>query len=179
MTRSTFTAVHSPAADAVRVRRLTDHRVHRRPTTRPARSGTSVLPRAASPTASPSSVASPGPALADSVIAPPPTRPAAWPPPGQPELRRLLVAVLEVLDGRRPIVQLEPLLSPSDHRDLLRQLRKPGQGPRRLCTLRVQQPDDDAIELCATVADGNRLRALVGRLETHQDRWRFTLLRFL
>jgi hypothetical protein len=141
----------------------------------------SVLPRPATGrTDVPNSAATLRSVLADSAIASPPTRPAAWPPPGQLELGRLLIAVLEVLDGRRPIPQLEPLLSPSDHRDLLRQLRKPGQGPRRLCTLRVQQPDHNAIELCATVADGNRLRALVGRLETHQeDRWRFSLLRFL
>jgi hypothetical protein len=94
-----------------------------------------------------------------------------------------MVAVLEVLDGRRPPSQLEPLLLPQDQRDLLRHARKPGAPRRRLCSLRPRQPSSEAIELCATVADGDgpraRVRALVGRLERHSDRWRFTLLRFV
>jgi hypothetical protein len=94
-------------------------------------------------------------------------------------LRALLVAVLEVLDGRRPTAQLESLLGPPDQRELLRYARPPGTGSRRLSSLRRQQPSADAIELCATVADGDRVRSLMGRLERQRDRWRFTLLRFV
>lgn len=144
-----------PTGEPVRVRRLTDHRAYRRPPTRAARS---APPVAARPTRQP--------------------RPVAGRPPTEVELGKLLVAVLEVLDGRRPITQLEPLLPAADQRDLLLRSRI-GQRPRRLCTLRVQQPNAQAIELCATVADGPRLRALVGRVEATPDRWRFTLLRFL
>jgi hypothetical protein len=106
----------------------------------------------------------------------PPTGPELGPP-TPAELRRLLLAVLETLSGRRPPTQLDPLLTDVDLR-VLRNLTGP---VSRHWTLRSVHPQliGQAVELCASVEQNGRSRALAARLEPVGTRWRFATLRLL
>lgn len=122
----------------------------------------------------------PGPAASSAGSAPAPAlAPVPVPPPSRTELRRLLGAVLEILDGRRPARQLDELLPLSRQRILLGgTARVPGAagGARRLRSVHPARIAAGVVELCGTVEQGDRARALVARLELRGGRWRFTLI---
>jgi hypothetical protein len=122
-----------------------------------------------------------GPQL--TLVAPPPecavsvTPAALW---------RLVLHVLEVLDGRRPVGQLRTLLTDPAYEALLTRLRVVPPGRQhRLRRLHTCYPDADAVELSA-VLDVNtgpphppRVRAAAIRVERVEDQWRLAVLRLL
>ncbi|WP_199439443.1 Rv3235 family protein [Umezawaea beigongshangensis] len=91
---------------------------------------------------------------------------------------RLVAVVLEALDGRRPVAQLRGLLS-DDVLLWVRARARRSDVPSRLRTVRVGRPGPDAVELCGTASCGDRVRALVARLERRDDRWRCTVFALL
>ena len=110
-----------------------------------------------------------------------PEPPAAPPTPDVPDaLRRragaLTAAVVEVLRGRRPLLQLEPHLS-TVTLELVGRLRAAGPLPNlRLASLRVTQPAESAIEGCARLTLGDASHAVAFRLEPDAERWLLTEL---
>jgi hypothetical protein len=97
--------------------------------------------------------------------------------------RRLVVALLEVRAGRRPLAQLAPHLSPSVLAGLA-EARLRGRWstpqPGTLRTLRGCEPVDGVAEIAAVVEleDGGRCQALAARLESLDNRWRCVRLQF-
>jgi hypothetical protein len=87
--------------------------------------------------------------------------------------------VLEVIDRRRPIAALRPLLTPplldmvyaltrcpaSDKAAVLRRVR-----------LRATTVEPTAAEVFATYTRGPRVRAIAGRIEVNEGRWRMVAL---
>jgi hypothetical protein len=117
-----------------------------------------------------------GPQL--TLVAPPPITPEA--------LGRLLVRVLEVLEGRRAVGQLRTVLSDAAYEALLTRLRTTTPGRvHRLRRLRACYPTLTAVELAAVIdiaaTSGERRRvcALAARLERTDDVWHCTVLRLL
>ena len=98
------------------------------------------------------------------------------PPPGIVEIRRMLTAVLEVLDGRRPVGQLAEILPRRSQAMLLNAQRVGGPGSRTLRSVHLSRTTADLVDLCARIDQGRRSRALTGRLERRDGRWQFTLL---
>jgi hypothetical protein len=97
--------------------------------------------------------------------------------------RRLLVGLIESASGRRPLNQLNSLLSPSIGRGLgadferAAQQRTPHWLHRATVgTVRASEPAEGVAELCATLETGRRVRAIAMRLEEQQGRWRCTRL---
>jgi hypothetical protein len=102
--------------------------------------------------------------------------PAAWG-------RRLLVGITETIAGRRPILQLAALLTPSVAEGIAGCVdRRGGLGNghwlagARVRSVRATQPSADVAELSATVQCGSRVRAVALRLEVRHGRWRCTRL---
>ncbi|MGH3759698.1 Rv3235 family protein [Actinophytocola sp.] len=124
-------------------------------------------------------------------------RPASGPqlalvaPPRQPEvtpdaLWRLLVRVLEVLEGRRAVGQLRTLLSDAAYEALLTRLRTTTPGrPHRLRRLRACYPSPAAVEIAAVIdigpgpAAARRVCALAARLDHVDGTWHCSVLRLL
>lgn len=107
---------------------------------------------------------------------PPPPPPDTPPQPSADELRRLLAALVEVADGRRPIDRLRRRLSSTLY-GRLRQ-RPPTPLGRRFAVLRlhVDEPQAGVLEVCATVEvlpQGQPFTA-VGRLQANWHGWTFT-----
>ena len=76
--------------------------------------------------------------------------------------------VLEVIDRRRPLAQLRPLLAAGLVESLLSAAgRQDAEGPARLCRVRVRMagPDGAAAEVAVTYRRGERVRALACRIE--------------
>ena len=76
--------------------------------------------------------------------------------------------VLEVIDRRRPLAQLRPLLAAGLVDSLPSAAgRNGGEGPARVCRVRVRMAaaDGSAAEVAVTYARGARVRALAFRLE--------------
>ena len=88
----------------------------------------------------------------------------------------MLTAVLEVLDGRRPVGQLAEILPRRSQAMLLSAQRVGGPGPRTLRSVHLSRTTADLVDLCARIDQGRRSRALTGRLEQRDGRWQFTLL---
>lgn len=123
-------------------------------------------------------------------------RPAAGPqltlvaPPRLPEaavtpesLWRLLVRVLEVLEGRRAVGQLRTLLSDAAYEALLTRLRTtpPGRA-HRLRRLRACYPSPTAVEIAAVIDIGGtprRVCAAAARLERVDETWHCAVFRLL
>lgn len=126
-------------------------------------------------------------------------RPAAGPqlalvgPPKLPQavvtpesLWRLLVRVLEVLEGRRAVGQLRTLLSDAAYEALLTRLRTAPPGRvHRLRRLRACYPSSTAVEIAAVIdvvggpAAPRRVCAAAARLERVGERWRCAVFRLL
>ncbi|MBW3659985.1 MAG: hypothetical protein KY457_15200 [Actinobacteria bacterium] len=114
-------------------------------------------------------------------------RPAA-----EPDPERLCAAVaravLEVEVGRRPLHQLEPVLSPAvvarlavrddRARRMARVLGQPIVGPGSIVVVKVlsQRPTGDACEAVVLVRHGRRVVAVAMRAERYRGRWRITEL---
>jgi hypothetical protein len=117
----------------------------------------------------------------------PASRQRAWVAPAPPDrgdlpdptgaARRLLVALLEVRAGLRPLRQLGAYLSPAVLLGLQTELaRVPGpSGSGRSAVLRsvhVCEPADAVAEISAVISSGSRHRAIAARLEGSAGRWR-------
>lgn len=95
--------------------------------------------------------------------------------------RTFVQALLEVLSGRRPVGQLGGHTSPGVQAGLTRdqargsRLDPSGRTPA-LHSLRISEPADGVAEWCAIVQLGPRFRAMAGRLEGLDGRWRCTRL---
>jgi hypothetical protein len=97
------------------------------------------------------------------------------------DVRRLLCVVLEVLDGRRPVVQLNDLFSDTALRAVSRQVRLTGRGsrPARLGRVHTSSPAPGAIEVAATISRGRRVHAVAARLELRGKVWTCTAFHVL
>jgi hypothetical protein len=93
--------------------------------------------------------------------------------------------VLEVVDHRRPIAQLRPLLTPPllDMVFTLSRTAGPGKSAVlrrvRLRTAAVDESEPNqptAAEVFATYTRGQRVRAIAGRIEVNEGRWRMVAL---
>jgi Family of unknown function (DUF6459) len=97
-------------------------------------------------------------------------------------LDRLLVVVLECLEGWRPLVQLRGYASPlvlgalAARRSVTS--RRPGVVPR-VRSIHVTEPTPGIIEACAVVQRGVRVQAMAIRIEVLSNRWRCTALHVL
>lgn len=101
-------------------------------------------------------------------------------------LWRLLVRVLEVLEGRRAVGQLRTLLSDAAYEALLTRLRTTAPGrTHRLRRLRACYPSGTAVELAAVIdmaasaTEPRRICAMAARLEREDASWRCAVLRLL
>lgn len=91
--------------------------------------------------------------------------------------RGFVQAVLEVLSGHRTAAQIAPFASAGVHAALARDHaganRLGGRGRTAvLHSLRVMEPARGVAEVCAVVQAGPRYRAIAGRLEAVDGRWR-------
>ncbi len=96
-------------------------------------------------------------------------------PPLEPELRQLAIALtaalVEVLSGRRAALQLE-LWVEADLLNLLEHLRRARSGEGlRLRSVRVQAPNDAALEVSAHLRQGGDSRAAAIRISRRRGRW--------
>ncbi|KZB87683.1 Rv3235 family protein [Amycolatopsis regifaucium] len=96
------------------------------------------------------------------------------------QVGRLLTTILEACDGRRPAVQVQPILDPALHRVLLDRARRRPPGGYRPKSIHLCHPADGVIEACATVEQNSRCLALAARFERTPTGWvctRFQLLK--
>lgn len=90
--------------------------------------------------------------------------------------------VLEVIDRRRPIAQLRPLLTPPVLDMVFTMSRTAGDEKAavlrrvRLRTVAVDERQPIAAEVFATYTRGGRVRAIAGRIEASEGRWRMVAL---
>jgi len=87
----------------------------------------------------------------------------------------LVLAWSEVRAGRRPMRQLEPLLSPAIRRRLAIQAPPrcpPSHQPIAIRKVVVRHPASDACEAVVLVERDRRVTAVAVRLERHLGRWR-------
>lgn len=121
--------------------------------------------------------------------APPRSRPVEPPPPSRAArefveahraVSRILRLALEVLDGRRPPVQLAPHLTdaPSGYWRALTARRIP-RAPARIGRLRLCLPRFGVAEVAAACHVDGRVHALAARFERAATGWRCTELRLL
>jgi hypothetical protein len=94
--------------------------------------------------------------------------------------RRLVTLTLEAFAGRRPVGQLQPLVSPPLF-TALSQRRRPrwcteGSAPLLISSVRVCEPVDGVAEISAVARRGGRAHAVAARLEGIDGRWRCTAL---
>jgi Family of unknown function (DUF6459) len=90
-----------------------------------------------------------------------------------------LCRVLEVVDRRRPIAQLRPLVAPALIDTVTALTRAPQTAAATLRRVRVRMVDGDEetqAEVFATYTRANRVRAIAGRIEQLNDRWRIVAL---
>ena len=99
-------------------------------------------------------------------------------------LERVLRLALEVLDGRRPLAQLTPHLTPGTVRYMRAALalRPPLREPSRMTSLHLARPRPGAAEVAAVYRRGPRTRVAAARFERSPGPppvWRCVALRFL
>ena len=92
-----------------------------------------------------------------------------------------LRSVIEVIDRRRPIAQLRPLMTPFLIDCVIACASAPRTGSATLRRVRVRPVDTggaevDAAEVFATFARGGRVHAVAGRIERHRESWRLVAL---
>lgn len=101
--------------------------------------------------------------------------PGAW-------AQRLIVAILEAMDGLRPAQQLNRWVSPDirdriDRRGILaRQRHQRPAGALQVRALRVCEPVDGVAEVAAVIIYRARVRALALRMSGVDGRWLITAL---
>jgi hypothetical protein len=84
--------------------------------------------------------------------------------------------VLEVIDRRRPIAQLRPLLAPALIDTVTALTRSQHTAGATLRRLRLRMVDDEAAEVFGTYTRGTRVRAFAARIARNDDRWRIVAL---
>jgi hypothetical protein len=84
--------------------------------------------------------------------------------------------VLEVVDRRRPIAQLRPLVTPALLDTLTALTRATHTAAATLRRVRVRMVDGEAAEAFGTYTRGPRVLAVAARIELHRDRWRIVAL---
>jgi hypothetical protein len=84
--------------------------------------------------------------------------------------------VLEVVDRRRPIAQLRPLVAPGLIDTVTALTRAPHTAAAMLRRVRVRMVDGEAAEVFATYTRAHRVLAIAGRIEQVDDRWRIVAL---
>jgi len=94
--------------------------------------------------------------------------------------RRLVTLTLEAFAGRRPVAQLQSLVS-APLFTALSERRRPGwctegTAPLLISSLRVCEPVDGVAEVSAVARRGGRAHAVAARLEGIDGRWRCTAL---
>jgi hypothetical protein len=94
--------------------------------------------------------------------------------------RRLVTLTLEAFAGRRPVGQLQPLVSPAVF-TALTERRRPrwcteGTAPLLISSVRVCEPVDGVAEVSAVARRGGRAHAVAARIEGIDGRWRCTAL---
>ncbi|MEH3138821.1 MAG: Rv3235 family protein [Mycobacterium kyogaense] len=92
-----------------------------------------------------------------------------------------LLQTIEVIDQRRPIAQLRPLMSPALIDRVLVRARAPRSGSATLHRVRVRAvhtgPDEPtAAEVFASFSRSGRVHAIAARIERHRDAWRMVAL---
>jgi hypothetical protein len=80
--------------------------------------------------------------------------------------------VLEVVDRRRPIAQLRPLVTPALIDTVTALTRAPHTAAATLRRVRVRMVDSESAEVFGTYTRGPRTLAVAARIELHRDRWR-------
>jgi hypothetical protein len=108
----------------------------------------------------------------DPVEAPPPREAAAF-------ADAVLRCVLEVIDRRRPIAQLHRMLAPPLLDTVFALTRDAGTDKAavlRRVRLRATAAEPAAAEVFATYTRGQRVRAIAGRVEMKEGRWRLVAL---
>ena len=104
-----------------------------------------------------------------SVVSPPPPEAAAF---TDAALRR----VLEVIDRRRPIAQLRPMLAPPVL-DMVFTMTRSAAPDKAAVLRRVRlRGTEAAAEVFATYTRGQRVRAIAGRVEVRDGRWHMVAL---
>jgi hypothetical protein len=127
--------------------------------------------------------------LDDDWYPPPPPQlvyhPPTWDEPGdlRDHVHLFVLRVLEVLNGRRPVVHLWGLVTGHIYESMLTRTQHATGHQHRLNTLRTCAPAYDKLELCATVlvtaGRTPQLVTMAARLEHRRERWIFTVLRLL
>ena len=84
--------------------------------------------------------------------------------------------VLEVVDRRRPIAQLRPLVAPALIDTVTALTRAPHTAAATLRRVRLRMVDGEAAEVFGTYTRGPRVLAIAARIELHRDRWRIVAL---
>lgn len=84
--------------------------------------------------------------------------------------------VLEVIDRRRPVAQLQPLVAPALIDAVVALTRTTHTATATLRRVRLRVVDDEAAEVFASYTRGQRVRAIAARVERHRDRWRIVAL---
>jgi hypothetical protein len=84
--------------------------------------------------------------------------------------------VLEVVDRRRPIAQLRPLVTPALLDTLTGLTRATHTAAATLRRVRVRMVDGEAAEAFGTYTRGPRVLAVAARIELQRDRWRIVAL---
>jgi Family of unknown function (DUF6459) len=87
-------------------------------------------------------------------------------------LRRLL----EVIDRRRPVAQLRPLVAPALIDTVVALARTTHTATATLRRVRLRVVDEESAEVFGTYTRGQRVRAIAARIERHRDRWRIVAL---
>ena len=84
--------------------------------------------------------------------------------------------VLEVIDRRRPVAQLRPLVAPVLIDPVVGMARATHTATATLRRVRLRMVDDEAAEVFGSYTPGQRVRAIAARVERHRDRWRIVAL---
>jgi hypothetical protein len=89
---------------------------------------------------------------------------------------RLVVALVEVLNGRRPLAQVEPVLDSHIYRSVVTRVQNSILRRQwlQLRSFSAQLPVSGIIEGCGTIDIGERSRAFVTRFERHDCTWKCT-----
>lgn len=92
---------------------------------------------------------------------------------------RMMAAVCEVLDGRRPVAQLRAEAPVLRYLSAARSTRPRTAGATRVLTVRASRPAREALEVAAVLRVDGRPRAVAARLDGPADRWMLSAVRIL